>query len=183
MNFTHLSHKTSYITPSKTVYIYTFATVTVYTIILLISHLFFSLLRAKQTQSQTSPLLVFFFLRYTQTHPHKHIHTDKSTLRYTNAHTRTNQQRDRSVLVLVACGSVDRCWWRQIRVHASTEMGLDTCGSVLVAKISACGSTKCVLMLVDQCWLARSMLMGQRSPCLWVLILVVLVVEIVACGG
>ena len=35
MNFTHLSHKTSHISPSKTMYIYTFTTITVhiYTII------------------------------------------------------------------------------------------------------------------------------------------------------
>ena len=76
MNFTHLSHKTSHINPYKTVYIYTFATVTMHictvivamhTIILLISQFrtFFSLSSpcAKRTQSQTSPFLIFFFLR------------------------------------------------------------------------------------------------------------------------
>ena len=88
-NFTHLSHKTAHISPSKIVHIYTFATATVhiYTvtvdvhpIILLISQFrtFFSLSSpcAKQTQSQTSPLLIFFFLRYTQTHSHRQINTE-----------------------------------------------------------------------------------------------------------
>ena len=114
-NFTHLSHKISYTNLSKIVYIYTFATVIVHIymvtvdvhpIILLISpfRTFFSLSSpcAKRTQSQTSPLLIFFFLRYTQTHPHTNTsiqtnqHRDTQTHPHTNKPTRTNQQRDRS---------------------------------------------------------------------------------------
>jgi len=118
-NFTHFALKIFHINLSKTVYIYTCAIVTVhictvtivvYPIILLISHFtpfFLSLLHAQRTQSQASPLPIFFFLRYTQTH----LHTNTSIQRYTNTPTWTNQQRDRSVLVLVACGSVDWCWW------------------------------------------------------------------------
>ena len=37
-----------------------------------------------------------------------------------------------------------------------------------------------VLMLVGRCWQRRSVLVGRRSPYLWVLILVV---EIAGCGG
>ena len=102
-------------------YIYTFATVIVHIymvtvdvhpIILLISQFrtFFSLSSpcAKRTQSQTSPLLIFFFLRYTQTHPHKHIHKDKSTQRYTNTPTQTNQHKEREIGVGVSIGRLDQ---------------------------------------------------------------------------
>ena len=101
MNFTHLSHKTSHITPSKTVYIYTFTTVTVYTIILLISQFrtFFSLSSPCKTNSVSdfsSPHLLFPQIHTntpTQTHPHrqintkihKHTHTDKPTKRQIGA--------------------------------------------------------------------------------------------------
>ena len=95
-NFTHFVLKIFHISLFKTVYIYTFATVTmhictvtvnVYPIILLISCLLlFFLSSLCTTNSVTSPFLIFFFLKYTQTHPH------------TNKPTRTNQQRDKSVL-------------------------------------------------------------------------------------
>ena len=69
MNFTRLSHKTSYISLSKIVYIYIFVTVTihiymiiidVYPILLLISHLapFFPSLLHQQNQLR---LIIFFF--------------------------------------------------------------------------------------------------------------------------
>ena len=89
MNFTYLSHKTSHASPSKTMYIYTFAivavhiytvTVTLYTIILLISFIFsLSSLCAKQPSSSFS------------SDTYKHIHTNKSTQRYTNTPIQTNQ--------------------------------------------------------------------------------------------
>ena len=97
INFTHLSHKTFHISPSKTVYIYIFAIVTVHiytitiamhTIILLISQFrtFFSLSSqcAKRTQSQTSPFFIFFFFFY--------LDTPKNT--HTNTCTQTNKHKD-----------------------------------------------------------------------------------------
>ena len=56
-------------------------------------------------------------------------------------------------------------------------MGLDACGSVSAVEIGTCGLTR---MGFNACGLV---FVGRWSPCLWVLILVVLVVEIGACGG
>ena len=97
MNFTHLSHKTSHISPSKTMYIYTFAivtvyiyvvTVTVYTIILLISQFltfFFSLFSVCKVNSILDfsfPHLLFPQI-HTNTPTQTYIRTDKSIQKYT----------------------------------------------------------------------------------------------------
>ena len=108
-----------------------------YTIILLISHFafFFSLFHAKWTNFSFPHLLFPHIYTQTQTHPHPqtnistqtnqhrntqtHPHTNTSTQKYTNTLIRTNQQKDKPVLVLVACGSVDRrspCLWVLILV-------------------------------------------------------------------
>ena len=98
MNFTHLSHKTSHVSPSKTMYIYTFAIVTVhiytviitvYTIILLISLIFFSLLRV-----QNNPHLLF-----PQIHTNTSTQTNQHKDTQTHPHEQTNKERER-----------DRCW-------------------------------------------------------------------------
>ena len=82
-------------------------------IILLISRLhLFSLSSLCTTNSVTSPLLIFFFLRCSQTHPHTNTstqinqHKDTQTHPHTNKPTRTNQQRDKSML-----DQNDQCLW------------------------------------------------------------------------
>ena len=87
-NFTHFTPKIFHISPSKTVYIYTFAIVTmhiymvtiaVYPIILLISHsapFFLSLLHLQKQLKLLLSLIIFFFLWYTQTHPHRQANTE-----------------------------------------------------------------------------------------------------------
>ena len=88
-------------------------TVAVYTIVLLILHFanFFSLFFVQNEFSVrlSSPHLIFPQIHTnTPTHKtHKNIHIDKSTQKYTDTTTQTNQKRDRSELVLVACGLVD----------------------------------------------------------------------------
>ena len=105
----------------KDVYIYTLVTVTVYIytitvarpfIILLIScsHLFFSLFSPCTTNSITSPRLVFFFLRCTQTHPHTNTSTQINQHRdtQTNPHKQTNEETDRCLIETIgACGTID----------------------------------------------------------------------------
>ena len=99
-NFTQFEQKNAHISLCIIVHLCTIAIVTVHIctatvacvfIILLISvrPFFFSLFSVR---NELSKLLIFFFLRCTQTHLHRQIntHTDKST--------HTNQQRDRSVL-------------------------------------------------------------------------------------
>ena len=81
-------------------------------IILLISHFapfFLSILCAKQTNFSPHPLFPQIHTNTnTPTHKHKH-NTHKQINIEIRKHTKwTNQQRDRLVLVLVACGSVDR---------------------------------------------------------------------------
>ena len=146
-NFTHFAPKIFHISLSKTVYIITCAIVImhictvlvdVYPIILLISHFapfFLSLFSVhNELNDFSSPYLLF-----------PQIHT--------NTPTQTNQQRNRSVLVLVACGSVlvalDQSSWVD-------ENGSKCCGSVLATEISACGSTG---MGFDA---------GSGDQCLWV---------------
>ena len=147
-----------------TMHIYT-VTVTVYTIILLISHFSPFFLSLFSVQNELGLKLLLPYLLFPQIHTntptHKHIHTDKSTHRYTNTPTRTNQQRDKLVL----------CW---LLVDQWIGVG---------ARLEFVSRWEWVLMLVDWCWRVRSVLVGQWSPCLRVLILVVLVVEIGACGG
>ena len=96
---------------------------------------FFSLSSScKMNSVSDSPLLILFFLRYTQTHPHG----------------QTNKEREISV-------DVGRLWIGgselvvEIEVCGSTEMGLDAYELVLVVEISACGSTKSVFVGFDSC--------------------------------
>ena len=98
LNFTHLSHKTSHISPSKIVYIYTFATiivhiytitVTVHTIILLISQFPTFFLSLLCVQNELNLRLLLSSSSFSSD-THKHIHTDKSTQRYTNTPIWTN---------------------------------------------------------------------------------------------
>ena len=144
-------------------------TVDVYTIILLISqfHTFFSLFSMCKTNSVSdfsSPHLLF-----PQTHintpTHKHIHTEKSIQRYTNTPTRTNQQRDRSVLVLVTCGLV------LVVLDQSSWVNGNGFGCLWV---SVGGRGRCLGVDKNEFWFLWF---------LWGLILVVLMVEIGACGG
>ena len=85
-NFTHLSHKTAHISPSKIVHIYTFATATVhiYTvtvdvhpIILLISQFrtFFSLSLLRVQNELSLRLLLSSFAFSLDTHKYTHINT------------------------------------------------------------------------------------------------------------
>ena len=122
-------------------YIYTFAivavhiytiTVTLYTIILLISLIFFSLLRV-----QNNPHLLFPQI-HTNTSTQTNQHRDTQTLPYKQ----TNREREREISV-----GIGRLWIGgsvlvvEIRVCGLTEMGLDARGSVLTAEIGARGST------------------------------------------
>ena len=105
-------------------YIHCYCSCAYYYFINFIISNFFSLysLCAKRTQSQTSLLLIFFFLRYRQTHPHRQINT--KIHKYTHTNKPTKREREISVGV--------GCLW----------IG----GSVLAVEIGACGSTESVIM-------------------------------------
>ena len=102
-----------------TVYICTVIVACVFIILLISVHTFFSLSSPCTTNELNFPLLIFFFLKCTQTHPHPHTntstHRDAQIHPHTNKPTWTNQQRDRSELVgLDRCltgAHLDRCLW------------------------------------------------------------------------
>ena len=181
-NFTHFIPKIFHINPSKTMNIYTFATV--YIIILLISHFapFFSLLYAKQTDF-SSPYRLFPQIHTnTNTPTPKHIHTNKSTQRYTNTNTNSPTHKHNHAVKPIErqiSSGVGRLWIGDSGARSEfvgrqkwVQMLVNQCWwqrSVLVSQ------QEWVLMLVDWCQRQRLMLVGRRSPCLWVLILVVLV--------
>ena len=89
----------------------------------------FSLSSLCTTNLVTSPLLIFFFLRCSQTHPHTNTstqinqHKDTQTHPHTNKPTRTNQQRDKSML-----GQNDQCLWNDRCLTGTIE----ACGSCLI---------------------------------------------------
>ena len=92
-NFTHFALKIFHISLFKTdicysnhAYMRGYCKCVSYYLINFMFAPFFSLSSLCTTNSVTSPFLIFFFLKYTQTHP------------YTNKPTWTNQQRDKSVL-------------------------------------------------------------------------------------
>ena len=125
----------------KDVYIYTFATLTVYIymvtvarpfIILLLSrlHLFFSLFSVHNKLSNFSSPHLLFPQMHTATSTQINQYRDTQTHPHTNKPTRTNQQRDRSVL-----DWNDRCLTKTIGACGSCLIG--ACGSCL---IGACGS-------------------------------------------
>ena len=102
----------------------------VFVILLISVCTFFSLSSPCTTNELSFPLLIFFFLRCTQTNTptptHKHTHTQ------TNSHGQTNRETDRSSWVLIrARGSwpvLDRSSW--VLIGAWLELVL----------ISACGT-------------------------------------------
>ena len=81
------------------------------------------------------------------------MHTDKSTQRYTNTPTWTNQYKEREIGVGIGClwisGSV---LMAKIRVYRLMEIGLHACELVLAVEIVACGSTVIVPNISSSIW-------------------------------
>ena len=157
-NFTHFAQKIFHIDLSKTVYtcvtlIVYICTVTVamYPIILLISHFthFFSLSSPCTTNSVLDfsyPHLIFLQIHTNTPTPtykaHKHIHTEKSTQRYTNIPTHKYTHTDKPIERQIGAGV--GCLW----IGASG------------VKSEFMGQWKWVWMLVDWCWRQRLVLVG-----------------------
>ena len=152
-----------YIHTFVTVYIY-MVIVAVYTIILLISqfHTFFLSLffvcKMNLVSDFSSPHLLFPQIHTnipTQTHSHRQINTEIYKHMYTHMDKPIEREWEGSMLVLVAYGLVDWCWWWR---------------SEFVAR------WKWVWVLVDRClWVNRNEFwclwigVGGGDRCLWCL--------------
>ena len=118
----------------------------------------------------TSPLLIFFFLRCSQTHPYTNTftqinqHKDTQTHPHTNKPTRTNQQRDKSML-----DQNDQCLWNdQCLTGTIKARGYRSClirAREISNLIGTYGSKLGRSVLVGRC-LIGSCLIGARNQCL-----------------
>ena len=121
--FTHFASKMLHINVSKSVqrcvYLYTCYSNRVYlhdyyssSICYFINFTFapfFSLFSPCTTNSVTSPRLIFFFLRCTQTHPHTNTSTQTNQHKntQTHPHKQTNEETDRCLIETIgACGTI-----------------------------------------------------------------------------
>ena len=140
---------------------------------------FFSLSFPCSTNSITSPLLIFFFfLRCTQTHPHRNTSTQtnqhrdtlaqkkkkkKNTEIHKHTHIQTNPNRQTTKRQIGAYRN-DRCLTGTIRAR-----GYRSClirAREISNLIGACGSKLGRSVLVGRC-LIGSCLIGAGNQCLW----------------